>query len=100
MRVWLRRHPFLTIGLVTFGLFLLVEWTPYAHPAVVLILRMLIAPLWLMRTLEMIVGMGRWPGIAQLLVALPLLFAPYVLADWALARGRARRASRVHAATA
>jgi hypothetical protein len=91
MRVWLRRHPFLTVGLATFGLFLLVEAIPgaiQAAPVVIQILRVLIVPLWLMRTLEMIVGMGTWPGIVQLLVALPLLFAPYVLADWVHARVR------------
>ena len=86
------------IGLATFGVFLVVESMPHVHPAVLSILRVLIAPLWLTRTLQMMVGMGTWPVIAQLIVALPLLFAPYLFADWALARARVRRASRFHAA--
>jgi hypothetical protein len=101
MRVWLRRHLFLTVGLATFGLFLLVEAMPSTlepAPVLIQILRVLIVPLWLMRTLEMMVGMGTWPGIVQLVVALPLLFAPYMLADWVLARARARRASSLNAA--
>ena len=101
MKSWLRRHPFLTVGLATFALFLVVESAPTAvHgiPVVIQILRVLIVPLWLMRTLEMMVGMGTWPGIIQLVVALPLLFAPYVLADWGLARVQARPASSLNAA--
>jgi hypothetical protein len=97
MKIWLQRHPFLTVGLTTFALFLLVESIPggiHTTPLVGPIVRVLIAPLWVMRTLEVIVGMGTWPGIAQLVVALPLLFAPYMLVDWVLARVRARRALR------
>jgi hypothetical protein len=101
MKSWFRRHSFLIVGLATFGLFLLVESIPASvprPPLVIPILRVLIVPLWLMRTLEMMVGMGTWPGILQLTVALPLLFAPYVLADWVLARVRAGRASNFNAA--
>src|SRR5688572_29166517 len=99
MKSWLRRHPFLTLGLATFALFVLVESVPAVRTAVVIqVLRVLLVPLWLMRTLEMMVGMGTWWGILQLIVALPLLFAPYVLADWALARVRTRRASSLNAA--
>ena len=101
MTNWLRRHPFLTLGLATFALFLLVESVPPGTGGMAVarqILRVLIVPLWLMRTLEMIIGMGTWPGIVQLVVAVPLLFAPYVLADWVLARLRARRAFRFNAA--
>jgi hypothetical protein len=92
MKSWLRRHPFLTVGLATFALFVLVELVPAVRtPVVMQLLRVVLVPLWLMRTLEMFVGMGSWPGILQLIVAMPLLFAPYVLADWVLARARARR---------
>ena len=101
MRSWVRRHPFLLIGLATFAFFLVVESVPSTvrdAPVAITILRVLVAPLWLMRILEMMLGMGTWPGIAQFLVALPLLFAPYVLADWVLARIRTRRASRLNAA--
>ena len=101
MRIWLRRHPFLTMGLATFVLFVLVEAIPgaiQATPSVILMLRVLMVPLWLMRTLEMSVGMGAWPGIVQLVLALPLLFAPYVLTDWVLARVAARRACSLNAA--
>jgi hypothetical protein len=99
MKSWLRRHRFLTVGLATFALFVLVESVPAVRtPVVMQLLRVLLVPLWLMRTLEMFVGMGSWPGILQLIVAMPLLFAPYVLADWLLARVRARRASSLNAA--
>ena len=101
MRLWVSRHPFLMIGLATFTLFLVVEFGPQrlqAPPIVMPVLRVLLVPLWFMRALEMFLGMGAWPAIAQLLVALPLLFAPYVLADWVLTRVRPRRGSSVHAA--
>lgn len=99
MKRWLQRHPFLTLGLATFALFVLVESIPAVGTAVVMqFLRVLVIPLWLMRTLEMMVGMGTWPEILQLIVAMPLLFAPYVLADWVLTRVRARRASSLDAA--
>ena len=50
-----------------------------------------------MRTLEMITGIGFWPGPAQVLIALPLLFLPYVLADLALAWLRRHFGSRAAA---
>jgi hypothetical protein len=98
---WSRQHPFLIVGLATFGLFLLVESVSSlarVAPVATQILRVLIVPLWLMRTLELIIGVDSWPGIIQFVVALPLLFAPYVLADWVLARIRAHRASSLKAA--
>ncbi|MGH7468576.1 MAG: hypothetical protein ACRENP_11500 [Longimicrobiales bacterium] len=81
----LARWPFLTIGLVTFALFLLAESLPGFQTTLAPVLRILIVPLWLMRTLEMVVGMGYWPGPVQLVIALPLLFLPYVMADLVLA---------------
>jgi len=78
------RWPFLTIGLATFALFLLAEAIRPLQAPLGPLLRVLIVPLWLMRTLEMIAGIGLWPGPAQLLIALPLVFLPYVLADLAL----------------
>jgi hypothetical protein len=82
---FLTRWPFLMFGLVTFALFLLDEAIKPLQPTLGPLLRVLILPLWLMRTLEMIIGIGFWPGPVQLLIALPLLFLPYVLADLALA---------------
>ncbi len=94
---FVRRHPFLTIGLVTFGLFLLVELMPEAARTagagrvLMAFVRVIAVPLWIMRTIEVMLGMGRWPDLLQLLVALPLLFAPYLLLDWVLNRFRRRR---------
>jgi hypothetical protein len=102
MRRLVSRHPFLLFGLLTFGLFLAIETTGDAFPetalgaALISALRVLIVPLWLMRTLEMVVGIGWWPGPLQLVVALPLLFLPYVLADLLLARLRRRGAHPAH----
>lgn len=53
------------------------------------VLRVLIIPLWLMRDLEMMVGVGSWPGAVDLVIGFPFLFAPYVLADYILSRARA-----------
>jgi hypothetical protein len=86
---FIARWPFLTFGLATFALFLLGEAIKPLQAPLGPVLRVLIMPLWLMRTLEMIVGIGFWPGPAQLVIALPLLFLPYLLADLAL--GWARR---------
>jgi hypothetical protein len=47
-----------------------------------------------MRTLEMIAGIGFWPWPAQALIALPLLFVPYLFADLALAWMRRHLGSR------
>ena len=92
---FLRTWPFLTLGFVTFGLFLAVEgFGPERLGQLVPALRVLIVPLWLMRTLEMLVGIGSWPSPLQLIVALPLLFLPYVAADLLL--GWARRRWVVH----
>ena len=94
---FVRRHPFLIIGLVAFGLFLLVELMPEAarvtSPGRVLmaVVRVIAAPLWAARTIEVMLGMARWPAVLQWLVALPLLFAPYLLLDWILNRFRDRR---------
>ena len=81
------RWPFLCLGLLTFGAFLAVE--AYGMPrGMQQPLRLLIVPLWAMRTLQMLVRIGYLPGPFQLLIALPTLFLPYVLADWLLRRIR------------
>ena len=79
--VFPRTWPFLTLGLFTFLLFLAVGNFGAVLQPLVPVLRVLIVPLWVMRTVEMLLGMGGWPGHLQLVVALPLLFAPYILAD-------------------
>ena len=88
---FLRTWPFLTFGLLTFGFFLAVEG--FGEPLAPLLpaLRVLIVPLWLMRTFEMLVGIGYLPGPVQLVVAFPLLFLPYVAADLLLRWARRRR---------
>jgi hypothetical protein len=91
------RRPFLCLGLFTFAAFLSVEVFGMP-PALAAPLRALIAPLWVMRTIEMFLGLGYLPGPAQFVLALPLLFLPYVAADWLL--GRARRRHRAHRAAA
>jgi hypothetical protein len=84
------RWPFLTIGIVTFALYLVTEFVP-GFGVLAPLVRLLIAPIWIMRTLEMIVGIGALPGVLQLFIALPLLFLPYVLIDLLIARIRERR---------
>ena len=102
MRRLIRRHPFLLVGLLTFGLLLALEAggdtvrQSALGGAVLAALRVLIVPLWLMRTLEMIVGIGSWPAPLQMFVAVPLLFLPYVLADGGLALLRRRRPGGAH----
>ncbi len=88
---FLRSWPFLSLGVLTFGLFLAVEAFGEPLRPLVPVLRVLVVPLWLMRTLEMVVGIGSWPGTLQLLIALPLLFLPYVAADLLLRAARRRR---------
>jgi hypothetical protein len=89
LKIW----PFLSLGLLTAGLFLSVESFGDRVEPLIPVVRVLIIPLWLMRTLEMVVGMGSWPMPLQYLIALPLLFVPYVAADLLLGRVR-RRISR------
>jgi hypothetical protein len=90
-----KRYPFLLLGIATFGLFLAAELvgdaakTSELGRAVITALRVLIIPLWLMRDLEMLLGFGNWPGPVELVIGLPFLFAPYVLADYLLYRARA-----------
>lgn len=94
---FVRRWPFLSVGLLTLGLFVLVEALPQgardhtAGQALVATIRVLMVPLWLMRTLEMLIGIGWWPAPLQFLVALPLLFMPYLAADVLLERACRRR---------
>jgi hypothetical protein len=89
---FIKNWPFLTVGLVTFALFVGLEAvgdagrdTPIAQ-GIIPMLRVLIVPIWAMRYLEVFVGMGAWPLPAQLFVAAPVLFTPYVLADIAFQR--------------
>jgi hypothetical protein len=95
---FVRTWPFLTLGLSTFGFFVAVEVLGEPLRPLVPILRVLIVPLWLMRTLEMIVGLGFWPWPIQLPLALPLLFVPYIAADLLLRRARQWYGHRVAAA--
>jgi hypothetical protein len=89
-----KRYPFLLLGIATFGLFLATGLVSDAAKTselgriVVTVLRVLIIPLWLMRDLEMLLGLGNWPGPVDLVIGFPLLFAPYVLADYLLYRAR------------
>ena len=85
---FLQTWPFLSLGLVTAALFLAVEGFGERVAPLIPVVRVLIIPLWLMRTLEMIVGIGFWPRPLQYLIALPLLFAPYVAADLLLRQVR------------
>jgi hypothetical protein len=87
---FLRSWPFLSLGLVTVGLFLAVEGFGERVGFLIPVVRILIIPLWLMRTLEMIVGIGSWPSPLQYLVALPLLFTPYIATDLLLRQVRRR----------
>jgi hypothetical protein len=90
-----KRYPFLLLGIATFGLFLATGLVSDAAKTselgrmVVTVLRVLIVPLWLMRDLEMLLGFGNWPGAVELVIGFPLLFAPYILADYLLYRARA-----------
>ena len=88
VRSFLRTWPFLTVGLLTAGLFLAVSALGEPAEFLIPVLRVLIIPLWLMRTMEMIVGIGSWPMPLQYLIALPLLFVPYVTADLLLGHFR------------
>jgi len=94
---FIKRHGFLLLGIVTLGLFVAMEIASEAAKAsglgeaITILLRVLIIPMWLMRDLEMLLGMGSWPMPLQVLVALPILFAPYFLADYLLQSVRSRR---------
>ena len=91
IRSFVRAWPFLILGFLTFGLFLALEGLGEPLRPLLPVLRVLIVPLWLMRTLEMVAGIGYWPGPLQLLIALPMLFLPYVAADLLLRSARRRR---------
>jgi hypothetical protein len=93
----IRTWPFLSLGFFTFGLFLALEGFGEPPRPLVAVLRVLVVPLWLMRTLEMLVGIGGWPAPLQFLVALPLLFLPYLAADLLLRLARRQWVSH-HAA--
>ena len=93
IRSFLRAWPFFSVGLLGVGLYLASWGLGEPLRPLAPVLRVLVAPLWLMRTLEMAAGMGTWPGPLQVLVALPLLFLPYVAADLLLRSARRRRAA-------
>ena len=81
----LRAHPFLLLGLATIALAALAAAVPALQPAA----RVAIIPVWLMRTVELIAlrPLFEAAGPARVLVeliGLPLLFAPFLLADWLL----------------
>jgi hypothetical protein len=94
-RSFFLRWPFVCVGLATAVAFVAVEMATAPPPLAVAILRVFIVPLWLMRTIEMVVGMGDWPRALDLIIGIPLLFAPYVLADlflhWIWPRARTHR---------
>jgi hypothetical protein len=96
---FLRRWPFLVLGLMTLGMFVLVERAHQPPGILIAVLRVLIAPLWLMRTVEMLLGVGAWPKTLQLSIALPLLLLPYVTADLLLRWHRRRREGHPAAAS-
>jgi hypothetical protein len=85
----LRRWACTALGLVTAALFLLAEG--FLHPSSLLAvpLRWLIVPLWLMRYVQVWLGLASWPWALQVAVGLPLLFLPYIGAD--MLRHRWRR---------
>jgi len=58
------------------------------------VMRVMIIPMWVMRDLEMLLGMGGWPAAVQLVIALPILFAPYLLADYVFLRRRSENTKR------
>jgi hypothetical protein len=78
------------VGLLTFALVLALEVFREPLRPLVPLVRVFSVPLWLMRTLQMLVGIDSWPGPLQVVVALPLLFLPYVAADLLLQRARRR----------
>lgn len=94
------RHLFLFLGLLTSGLFLVLETASEAAKAspagevLVGVMRVMIIPMWLMRDLEMLLGMGAWSLSLQLVIALPILFAPYLLADYVFLRRRSDTTKR------
>jgi hypothetical protein len=83
------RWPFMCLGLVTMVGFLVGE-SGHLPSGLVELVRVLTVPMWLMRMIQMLVGIGSLPEPAQLLVAVPLLFLPYAGADWVLWRIRHR----------
>jgi hypothetical protein len=98
LRRFVGNWPFLTLGLATFGFFVAVDLIGEPLRLLVPILRVLIVPLWFMRNLEMMVGLGFLPWPIQLPLALPLLFLPYVATDLLLRRARQWYAHRAAAA--
>jgi hypothetical protein len=109
---FVKRWPFLTLGLITFVLFMAVELpastsggcyssasvsvsadgTVISHQEsstcegnflakLTTLISPLVIPIWLMRDVEMIIGISFLPWPLQIIIAVPLLFLPYVAAD-------------------
>jgi hypothetical protein len=76
-----RRWAWTAVGLATAGLFLLAERFLDPTSLLAIPLRWLVVPLWLMRLVEMGLGLARLPEAWQLAIGLPLLFLPYVGMD-------------------
>ena len=98
---FIRRHPFLLLGLLTLGSFFAVDTLnrtgyPEMAAAAAKPMRVLIIPMYLVWTLLTIVkvaitGPNGMSGVVGRLVSLCVLiagFAPYILADYVLARWR------------
>ena len=87
---FVRRSPFLLLGVIALVLFLtdaLEQSAPSPNAGSRIVhhgIRVLIAPLWLMRTLEVAIGMADYPPALHYGVALPLLLTPYALVDMLL----------------
>ena len=109
MPLFVRRHPFLLLGLLTLSLFHAVEALgrsghTQAAAAVAGPLRLLIIPMyavWLPFTMVnvAVAGPGGAPGLAGYMIwnlGLALGLAPYALADYLLERWRRSRDRRGH----
>ena len=80
---FIRRHPFLTLAVPTALGFIAVEaGATWLAPTV----RILIMPMWLIRTIEMALGFGALPTWFNWAVGLPLLFLSYLAFDALLTR--------------
>jgi len=78
---FLKNWPSLTIGLLTVGLFFAL---PGSSAVIQPVLRVFVAPLEIMRSMQVIAGIESWPMPLQLLLGAPLLFLPHVAADLCL----------------
>jgi hypothetical protein len=95
--IFFARWPFMCLAILTIGGFIFAE-TDNLPPALLGLLRVLIVPMWLVRMLQVMVGIGSLPNPIQLVIALPLYLLPYAIADWLLWRLRQRTSSHQAAA--